>query len=239
MIDRQNVADSSIISLDDDLALHAVYDLLASGLGVSHSNFDTIENALEHFEDLDEAPQILILDRWLPDGDGLDFAVHLRDKIPQFSDTAFLLISGANTDKDDPRLVTGRIEHIFEKPFKLNELSNCVSQLLSKATIETSIIKDDCIIAAFADDLSRLSIELLHASQSTDGNSNRILHSIYGIAGMLEQETLRMRTAHLMSLDDDITKAEYLPRILEVVQQCESLAQQLTERSGKAVKVIL
>lgn len=237
MMNIQNSPNPSIFTLDDDLAMHALYDRLALKQGLQHTNFDTIGQVLDYLVLSEDWPSVFILDRLLPDGDGLDFAVHLRDNFPVLSDTHFILISGAKTDNQDPRLASARIDYTLEKPFPLNELSHHISEVLSRTKVDMPTIEDSFINVAFADDLLRLSIELLHASQSPNANPNRILHSIFGIAGMLEQEMLRTTTARLMNMVDGITEVEHLPMILHVVHQCETIAQQMTEESDNAAMV--
>lgn len=239
MTDTQKTNLPSIISLDDDLAMNAVYHSLAERLNADHMSFSTIENTLDHVCKLHQAPHILMLDRLLPDGDGLDFAVYVRKNCPQLAETYFLLISGAQTQIFDLRLTTARIEKVIEKPFRLSDLMECVGGLLSQRAMATSMVEDSFINVAFADDLLRLSMELLHASQSDNANPNRILHSIHGIAGMLENELLRSTAARLMKVSDVITEIEYLPMILRMVQQCEEVAQKLIENNDQPSRVAL
>ena len=71
-----------ILSLDDDLAMHAVYNQLAIGLDAHHKNFDTIESLLNHLKAAMRPAEVIIFDRFLPDGDGLECAAFARDTIP-------------------------------------------------------------------------------------------------------------------------------------------------------------
>ena len=228
MIEARLNTTPSIITLDDDLAMHAVYDQLAQRLKAQHICFDTIEDTLNHLKATDNPPQILILDRLLPDGDGLEFAAFIRAQYSHLSETHFILVSGAKIEINDPHLIDGNIEHFIEKPFKLRELSSLICNILALQSPVPTTLDNGYIRAAFADDLLRLSLELLHASQSSNADPERILHSIHGIAGMLEQEELRSNTARLMTLTGALNKAEYLPKILHIVQQCEAVANRLT-----------
>lgn len=238
MIEARLNSAPSIITLDDDLAMHAVYDQLTQRLSVEHICFDTIEDTLNYLRAPNSPPEVLIIDRLLPDGDGLDFATFARARIPELSETQFILVSGAKTDSEDPRLVDAGIKHFLEKPFKVRDLSALICKMLPLQSPSLTPLDNSFVKAAFTDDLLRLSLELLHASRSSNADPVRILHSIQGIAGMLEREQLRADAARLIALSGALNKAEHLPQILHIVQQCEAVAQRLTEgKQAKPTKV--
>ena len=138
------------------------------------------------------------------------------------------MVSGAQTDHNNPFLQKARMDYFIEKPFKINELASLIAPILSVDFSCGEASHDPFINAAFADDLLRLSMELLHAHQSPNADPKRILHSIHGIAGMLEQDKLRTHTARLMALDASLTETHHLPTILHIVHQCENAAHKLT-----------
>jgi len=123
---------NKILAVDDDQDL---LHLIATTLKSQNFEVETIANgreAIAYLSDQANAEKIglLILDRMLPDMDGLDILKFVLEKYP--NKIAVLILSALSSEKDTLEgLKRGAVDYMT-KPFSINVLLQKAKQLINK-----------------------------------------------------------------------------------------------------------
>ena len=113
-----------ILALDDNEALLGWIERVLLNEGHDVRLASTVEGARRMVSE--EAPDVLLFDHILPDGEGVAFAVEL---IKELHDTGAVVMSGATLDEED-FLLLQRYEIAFlKKPFVAEELLGALGKL--------------------------------------------------------------------------------------------------------------
>jgi CheY-like chemotaxis protein len=121
-----------IILVDDDVDLCDIVRFAFEQHGFAVEVFNSATEALHYFAQLHDLEQntLIILDRRLPDGDGIDVLHRIHDKFPGTIKAIFL--SSVATEKEIlESLKSGAMDYVT-KPFSLEVLMEKASILLSK-----------------------------------------------------------------------------------------------------------
>jgi DNA-binding response OmpR family regulator len=121
----------TILLLDDEQIVRVTFRLILQSKGYSVLEADCYKTAVTVFESNREKVDLLIADISLPDGNGCELAMHLRNKKP---DLRVLFISGhvgSEVCKYYGLDLTGL--HFLRKPFRPDELVTRVHQVLTTA----------------------------------------------------------------------------------------------------------
>ena len=133
-------SDTDIVSaialiLEDDSALAAVYRRVLESEGYSVIICDRV--AAARIAIRDSAPDLLLIDIDLPDGNGLD----LMDELRSDTRNRFIVISGDNTQRAAIKSIRHRAVELLIKPVTLQQLRNAVTPqdvLTGKSVSESS-----------------------------------------------------------------------------------------------------
>ena len=115
-----NVAPSALI-LEDDSALATVYQRVLESEGYSATICSRVSAARTAIRD--SAPDLLLIDIDLPDGNGLD----LMDELRSDTRNRFIVISGDNTQRAAVKSIRHRAVELLIKPVTLQQLRNAVT----------------------------------------------------------------------------------------------------------------
>jgi DNA-binding response OmpR family regulator len=125
---RGRRAKHSILLIEDDASIHELIRLgLGDALDVWHA--PTAADALSITQE--RTPHLVILDYYLPDGDGLDLLKKLRTSLgPKVS----LIVLTAASDVDEAAVLRAGADDYIEKPFELDVLKARIERLLETAS---------------------------------------------------------------------------------------------------------
>ena len=121
------MAKTKVLVVDDELSIR---DYLRLGLqyeGFEVLTAETGKEALQTFQD--QTPDLIILDRMLPDGDGLEVCRELR----AVSDVPILMLSARGEVEDRVEGLRTGADDYLPKPFKFPELLARLESLLRRA----------------------------------------------------------------------------------------------------------
>jgi two-component system, cell cycle response regulator len=124
--------DKKIILVDDDADLCDIVHFAFKQHGFDVKEFHTVAETLRYFSQLCDIEHntLIILDRRLPDGDGIDILRRIQDQFPGMIKAIFL--SSLSTEKEILKsLRSGALDYIT-KPFNMEVLIEKASILLSK-----------------------------------------------------------------------------------------------------------
>ncbi len=107
----------SALLLEDDRNLGIAVGVALKRLGIEVKSASTLKKAreiLEHFE-----PELVVLDRMVPDGDGLDLCVELR---AEARPVVILMLSAMGESRERVRGLNEGADDYLPKPFAWDEL---------------------------------------------------------------------------------------------------------------------
>jgi len=113
-----------ILIIEDEGEMCLVLNILLSDedIELEHvKNLSTAEEYLSH-----EIPSLIILDNKLPDGFGVDYISHLKEKYPSVK---IVMITGYDASAKDVAMENGA-DLFLEKPFTKQEFLTAIKSLL-------------------------------------------------------------------------------------------------------------
>ena len=128
-----------LIVEDDDLVL----ELIKTAFDAEQNHLFTAGTLAEAEKILKQnGADILLLDRMLPDGDGLQFCSKLRND-PQFKALPILILTGRADTSDKVLGLRLGADDYLTKPFSLDELKARVNSILRRSAVlsQSSYIK--------------------------------------------------------------------------------------------------
>ena len=114
-----------ILIIEDEGEMCLVLNILLSDedIELEHvKNLSTAEEYLSH-----EIPSLIILDNKLPDGFGVDYISHLKEKYPSVK---IVMITGYDASAKDVAMENGA-DLFLEKPFTKQEFLTAIKSLLN------------------------------------------------------------------------------------------------------------
>jgi len=114
-----------ILIIEDEGEMCLVLNILLSdeNIELEHvKNLSTAEEYLSH-----EIPSLIILDNKLPDGFGVDYISHLKEKYPSVK---IVMITGYDASAKDVAMENGA-DLFLEKPFTKQEFLAAIKSLLN------------------------------------------------------------------------------------------------------------
>jgi DNA-binding response OmpR family regulator len=126
-----------VLLIEDELVLAEIIreSLQSRGFAVLHGA--TVKDALQLYNE--QAPDIIILDVMLPDGDGFSFAKHIRNAD---TDTPIIFLTSRSLSQDVVEGFESGGNDYLKKPFSLEELIIRMKALLSKNRLAINISPD-------------------------------------------------------------------------------------------------
>ena len=121
----QTRTSQKILIVEDEGEMCLVLNILLSdeNIELEHvKNLSTAEEYLSH-----EIPSLIILDNKLPDGFGVDYISHLKEKYPSVK---IVMITGYDASAKDVAMENGA-DLFLEKPFTKQEFLAAIKSLLN------------------------------------------------------------------------------------------------------------
>lgn len=115
---------ATVILLDDEADIREEFAAYLQGLGHSVQTVGTIKQFLSLF--LTHRPDIAVVDRSLPDGDGLDMVKELRDQGVRFG---VIMFTAKDATQDRIDGFKAGVDHYLTKPVRLQELGAVLDSL--------------------------------------------------------------------------------------------------------------
>lgn len=179
---------------------------------------------------LEGAPDLVILDRRLPDGEGLDVLAALRAS--QRAGTRVIVLSARGLAEDRVEGLEGGADDYVTKPFHLRELLARVQAVLARGPRRDEASAARIGFGAFALDvggrrllrgrreipLSKLEFGLLHYLATNPGRAIDRKELLDRVWGYDRYPTTRTVDFHVLSLRKKIERAGEKPRHLLTVQ---------------------
>lgn len=106
------------------------YVLVAAGYEVVHKN--TYDEALEASQT--EQFSLFILDRFLPDGDGIDLCDEIHNSHPA---TPILMVTADSRNATKEKAIRAGVSNFMTKPCDIYELMKTVTELITEAEGKT------------------------------------------------------------------------------------------------------
>jgi PleD family two-component response regulator len=120
-----------LIIEDEELLLQVIEKKLKSEK-IRYSSFKTGKEALDHLLKVKTLPDLIWLDYYLPDMNGLELMKNLREK-PKFNDIPVLVISNSANDETVSKMMElGVREYIIKAEYRLEEIIKKISEVLAK-----------------------------------------------------------------------------------------------------------
>lgn len=109
---------ASVLIVDDEPFIHQLYrDILEfNGFEVVGEAFDGDE-AIEVFENMDNKPDVIIMDHRMPNKDGVDTTLHIKT----MDADAKIIFASADSSVRNRAIEAGALEFLC-KPFQIKEL---------------------------------------------------------------------------------------------------------------------
>lgn len=114
---------------DEEMLLNAVVKKLSA------SGFDTIsctnaKQAVDYLESLDELPDVIWLDYYLPDMNGIEFMSEIK-RNEGWSDIPVLVVSNsASEEKKNAMLALGAKKYVLKAKYKLDDIINMIGEFV-------------------------------------------------------------------------------------------------------------
>lgn len=106
---------------DEQLLLEAIEKKLVSD-GMGFEGFKTGEEAIKHLENTSDYPDVIWLDYYLTDMDGLDFMSKLKENENWSKIPVVVVSNSASPDKVSQMLVLGVKEYILKAENRLDDI---------------------------------------------------------------------------------------------------------------------
>ncbi len=138
---------ANIFLLEDEVELREELSAFFAAQGHQVIESGSIAEFRQQLADLPEGCDIALIDRGLPDGDGLDLVEALRTPQPgqqQVMDTGIIVFTARGASEDKIEGLVRGVDHYISKPTRLPELAAIVTalsrRLPAKASWELSLI---------------------------------------------------------------------------------------------------
>src|SRR5678816_4244787 len=114
-----------ILIIEDEGEMCLVLNILLSNDDIELEHVKNLSAAEEYF--LNELPSLIILDNKLPDGFGVDYIRHVKEKYPSVK---IVMITGFDASAKDVAMENGA-DLFLEKPFTKQEILTAIKSLLN------------------------------------------------------------------------------------------------------------
>lgn len=116
---------TSVLIVDDEPFIHQLYrDILEfNGFDILGEAFDGDE-AIQIFGDLDTKPDVIIMDHRMPNKDGVETMLMIKEMDPGVK----IIFASADSSIRSKALESGALEFLC-KPFQINDLVNSLREL--------------------------------------------------------------------------------------------------------------
>ena len=122
---KSKTTPTKVLIVEDEGDLCLLLNILLDEKGMEVDHAQSLAKAEEYL--LQDEPSLVLLDNRLPDGYGVDFIKHIKQKHP---DTKVLMISGVDAAAQDVALENGA-DLFLKKPFTKTQLFDSVMSLLA------------------------------------------------------------------------------------------------------------
>jgi DNA-binding NtrC family response regulator len=129
---ESNVSAPCILVVDDDPDVRAALHVMLQGTGYEIVEAVDGRDAMKRFNE--RAPSVVVTDVFMPEMDGLELLLKLRDIVPR---VPVIVISGGGRHRDTTVARTARALGAIEvltKPFTLDDIVNAVRRVLGTST---------------------------------------------------------------------------------------------------------
>jgi CheY-like chemotaxis protein len=106
-----------VLLVDDCTATRIATAIYLERMGIRTESADTVAGCLERIQTIE--PRILLTDYLLPDGNGVDLARTLKERLPSL---IVYLITGWQLDSEAERDASGTIDRMLTKPINPGDL---------------------------------------------------------------------------------------------------------------------
>lgn len=113
MSDKQKTA----LIIEDDFSIFCVLELMLQDMNIRSVQADTLASARKLTENI--VPEIIFVDHFLPDGQGIGFIPFLRKK---FSGSLIITMTAQNTHQNKIESARNGSDYFLEKPFSLSDV---------------------------------------------------------------------------------------------------------------------
>jgi DNA-binding response OmpR family regulator len=114
-----------ILIIEDEGEMCLVLNILLSNEDIELEHVKNLSGAEEYFSK--ELPSLIILDNKLPDGFGVDYIRHVKERYPSVK---IVMITGFDVSAKDVALENGA-DLFLQKPFTKQEILTAVKSLLN------------------------------------------------------------------------------------------------------------
>lgn len=130
-----NLTSKYILIVDDDATMQMLLQSMISKTGFEPIIAETGKQAIEYIKKYDYEIGLILLDRHLPDMDGLEIVKNTCTFIP------IIMQSGSNSAKDIREAIEAGVFHYLTKPFSKETLQSTLSLVLSQTELR-EILKE-------------------------------------------------------------------------------------------------
>lgn len=124
--------DVKVMIVEDNLSMRTIISTVLRSLGFSNQGF--AEDGHVAFRLIPEyAPDLIVTDIKMPNGDGLDFIRAVRNKFPEpFNSTPILVITAHATERDVRESLASGIDQFLTKPLAPKSLAQRLNVLIEE-----------------------------------------------------------------------------------------------------------
>jgi two-component system, OmpR family, response regulator len=115
-----------VLIIEDEGDMCLLLNILLNGKEMELDHVKDLSAAQEYLEQ--ETPSVVILDNKLPDGFGIDFIPHIKQKYPTIK---IIMISGYDASAEDVALENGA-DIFLQKPFSRDQLYQAIKGLMDE-----------------------------------------------------------------------------------------------------------
>lgn len=220
-----------IIIIEDDLSLQALYRTIAEDVGITYHIMGTVAEVTEWLTTAPQSPKMAVLDHCLPDGDGMAIAQALQQHFPSPYGPIIVLVSGLTHAKTTQ---TGMINHVLVKPFSVKAMTALFQQCVAQPRAESTEKLSETVRNAFIADLRAIADDLINESCDDYDHTQRRLHSLIGVAGMLGETALSYRARQTYDMPTILSPFERKLTLFRIATRAQILANTLNDAQDNA-----
>lgn len=219
--------EAQIIIIEDDISIQTLYRTIANNMGITYHIMNSISEATLWLKIKPKQPKLFVLDHRLPDGEGITLAKEIRQHFSTSPEPINIALVSA-TKNYDSQMTDAQIDHRITKPFKIKDMQKLFEVYCDPQPIPILEPMSTALDQAFAYDLRTIADHLTSGFCDHQEKTQRHLHSLTGIAGMLGQMELSRIAKQAYNMSPKTPKLERKLILFRIASRAQLMADTLS-----------
>lgn len=219
--------EAQIIIIEDDISIQTLYRTIANNMGITYHIMNSISEARLWLKIKPRQPKLFVLDHCLPDGEGITLATEIRQHFSTSPEPINIALVSA-IEHYNSHFTDAHIDHLITKPFKTKDMRKLFELYCDPQTSPILEPMSTALDQAFAYDLRTIADHLKSDFCDHQEKTQRYLHSLTGIAGMLGQMQLSHIAKRAYNMSPKTPKLERKLTLFRVASRAQLVADTLS-----------